>query len=63
MGPHLSDTPWGPTAPFRSTGMLDEVGLSASKLPRHRPATLAAAYPQLADDDGMMKRYIPKLKK
>jgi hypothetical protein len=43
-------------------GMLDELGLSASKLPRHRPANLAAAYPQFADDDGQMKKYIPKKK-
>jgi len=42
-------------------GVFDDLGMSASKLPRHRPAALAAAYPGIHhDDDGMMKKYVPK---
>ena len=36
----------------------DELNMSPSKLPRHRPAQLNAFYPQLADNDGWMKKYI-----
>lgn len=37
---------------------LDDLGLSASKLPPHRPAALAAAYPKevAGDEDGRLRR-------
>jgi len=42
---------------------LDDVGLSASKMPRHVPASIRAAYaPHFADDDGHMRRFVPKKK-
>ena len=41
---------------------LDEMGLSSSKMPRHWPATLSGAYPTFADDDGRIKKYVPKKK-
>ena len=43
-------------------GMLDELKLSAASMPRHWPSILKAAYPHIADDDGHMKKYIPKKK-
>ena len=42
---------------------LDDLGLSSSKMPRHWPAALKEAYmPHYADDDGRMKKHIPKKK-
>ena len=41
---------------------LDELDLNPSRMKRHWPASLASAYPHHADDDGRMKRYVPKAK-
>ena len=41
---------------------LDELDLNPSKMPRHWPPSLIKAYPHFADDDGRMKRYVPKTK-
>lgn len=40
--------------------LLDELDLNPSKMPRHWPKSLIAAYPHFADDDGHQKKYIPK---
>ena len=41
----------------------DELDLNPSKMPRHWPQSLVEAYPHFADDDGQLKKYIPKSKK
>jgi lysophospholipase L1-like esterase len=43
--------------------LMDDCGISASRMPRHWPPSLKHAYGStLADDDGRMKKYIPKSK-
>ena len=41
---------------------LDKINLNPSKMKRHWPKTLFEAYPHFADDDGRLKKYIPKTK-